>query len=89
MSSFNNGCLFLSLIQSKFPPSTIIPPIEVPWPPMYLVNECITIAAAIVMHSLTKYIGGHGTSIGGIIVDGGNFDWIKDRKRQPLLNELI
>ena len=43
--------------------------------------------AAIVMHSLTKFIGGHGTSIGGIIVDGGNFDWIKDRKRQPLLNE--
>ena len=43
--------------------------------------------AAIVMHSLTKYIGGHGTSIGGIIVDSGNFDWIKDRKRQPLLNE--
>ena len=39
------------------------------------------------MHSLTKYIGGHGTSIGGIIVDGGNFDWIKDRKRQPLINE--
>ena len=37
--------------------------------------------------SLTKYIGGHGTSIGGIIVDGGNFDWTKDRKRQPLLNE--
>ena len=43
--------------------------------------------ATIVMHSLTKYIGGHGTSIGGIIVDSGNFDWIKDRKRQPLLNE--
>ena len=31
--------------------------------------------AAIVVHSTTKYIGGHGTSIGGIIVDGGNFDW--------------
>ena len=43
--------------------------------------------AAVVMHSLTKYIGGHGTSIGGIIVDGGNFDWTKDRKRQPLMNE--
>jgi len=43
--------------------------------------------AAIVIHSLTKYIGGHGNSIGGIIVDGGNFDWIKDRKRQPLMNE--
>src|SRR4051812_35838450 len=33
--------------------------------------------AAIVMHSTTKYIGGHGTSIGGVIVDGGNFDWEK------------
>ena len=43
--------------------------------------------AAVVMHSLTKYIGGHGTSIGGIVVDGGNFDWTKDRKRQPLMNE--
>ena len=43
--------------------------------------------AAIVMHSLTKYIGGHGTSIGGIIVDGGNFDWVKDPKRQPLMNQ--
>ena len=39
------------------------------------------------MHSLTKYIGGHGTSIGGIIVDGGNFDWVKNAKRQPLMNE--
>ena len=39
--------------------------------------------AAVVMHSLTKYIGGHGTSIGGIIVDGGNFDWTANPKRQP------
>lgn len=31
--------------------------------------------AAIVIHSATKFIGGHGTSIGGLIVDGGNFDW--------------
>jgi O-acetylhomoserine (thiol)-lyase len=31
--------------------------------------------AAVVVHSATKFIGGHGTSIGGIIVDGGNFDW--------------
>ena len=43
--------------------------------------------AAIVVHSLTKYIGGHGTSIGGIIVDSGLFDWLKEPKRQPLLNE--
>jgi O-acetylhomoserine (thiol)-lyase len=34
---------------------------------------------AIVVHSTTKYIGGHGTSIGGIIVDGGNFDWVAAR----------
>tara|TARA_Y100001970_G_scaffold215377_1_gene263459 strand:+ start:4848 stop:6149 length:1302 start_codon:yes stop_codon:yes gene_type:complete len=43
--------------------------------------------AAIVVHSLTKWIGGHGTSIGGIIVDGGNFDWLKFPDRQPLFNE--
>jgi len=42
--------------------------------------------ASIVVHSLTKWIGGHGNSIGGIIVDGGNFDWGKDPERQPLLN---
>jgi O-acetylhomoserine (thiol)-lyase len=42
--------------------------------------------AAIVVHSLTKYIGGHGTSIGGIIVDSGLFDWTLDPKRQPLFN---
>jgi len=43
--------------------------------------------AAIVIHSLTKFIGGHGTVIGGILVDGGNFDWTADPKRQPLFNE--
>ena len=43
--------------------------------------------AAIVVHSTTKYIGGHGTSIGGMIVDGGNFDWAAHAKRFPTLNE--
>ena len=43
--------------------------------------------AAITMHSTTKYIGGHGTSIGGIIVDGGNFDWEKHADRFPMLNK--
>jgi O-acetylhomoserine (thiol)-lyase len=43
--------------------------------------------AAIVVHSTTKYIGGHGTSIGGMIVDGGNFDWAARRERFPTLNE--
>ncbi|MCX7382608.1 MAG: PLP-dependent transferase [Alphaproteobacteria bacterium] len=42
--------------------------------------------AAVVIHSLTKFIGGHGTSIGGIIVDSGNFDWEAHPARQPLLN---
>jgi O-acetylhomoserine (thiol)-lyase len=42
--------------------------------------------AAIVVYSTTKYLGGHGTSIGGIIVDGGNFDWERFPQRQPALN---
>jgi O-acetylhomoserine (thiol)-lyase len=42
--------------------------------------------AAVVMYSATKYIGGHGTSIGGVVIDGGNFDWEAHPKRQPLLN---
>ena len=42
--------------------------------------------AAIVLHSTTKYIGGHGTSIGGILIDGGNFDWAKHKDRFPMLN---
>ena len=42
--------------------------------------------AAISMLSTTKYLGGHGTSIGGIIVDGGNFDWEKHADRFPMLN---
>jgi O-acetylhomoserine (thiol)-lyase len=43
--------------------------------------------AAIVMHSTTKYIGGHGTSIGGVLVDGGNFDWEAHAERFPMLNQ--
>ena len=43
--------------------------------------------AAIVVQSTTKYIGGHGSSIGGIIVDGGNFDWETHAERFPGLNQ--
>ena len=43
--------------------------------------------AAIVVYSTTKYIGGHGTSIGGLVVDGGNFDWEANAERFPMLNE--
>ncbi len=42
--------------------------------------------AAVVVHSATKYIGGHGNSIGGLLVDGGNFDWAAYPDRQPALN---
>ena len=40
--------------------------------------------ANIVVHSATKFIGGHGTSLGGIIVDGGNFDWKASGKYAPI-----
>ena len=36
---------------------------------------------------INKFIGGHGTVIGGCLVDGGNFDWTANPKRQPLFNE--
>ncbi|WP_377298666.1 O-acetylhomoserine aminocarboxypropyltransferase/cysteine synthase family protein [Rhizobium sp. SGZ-381] len=43
--------------------------------------------AAVVVYSATKYIGGHGTSIGGAIVDSGTFPWRDLAERQPALNE--
>ncbi len=42
--------------------------------------------AAVVMYSLTKWMGGHGNSIGGVVIDGGNFDWEAHKQRQPALN---
>jgi O-acetylhomoserine (thiol)-lyase len=42
--------------------------------------------ADIVVHSLTKFLGGHGNSIGGMIVDGGKFNWLQN-KRYPMLSE--
>jgi O-acetylhomoserine (thiol)-lyase len=47
----------------------------------------LAMGAAVVMHSTTKFIGGHGTSIGGIVVDGGNFDWQAHAERFPTLNK--
>ncbi|MBE1301132.1 MAG: aminotransferase class I/II-fold pyridoxal phosphate-dependent enzyme [Alteromonadaceae bacterium] len=47
----------------------------------------IALGADIVIHSLTKYIGGHGTAVGGIIVDSGKFDWAGNKERFPMLNE--
>lgn len=42
--------------------------------------------ADIVLHSLTKFMGGHGNSVGGVLVDGGTFDWSKSGK-YPMLSE--
>jgi O-acetylhomoserine (thiol)-lyase len=46
----------------------------------------IDYGADIVVHSLTTVLGGHGNSIGGLIVDGGRFNWLQD-KRYPMLSE--
>ncbi len=43
--------------------------------------------ANIIMHSLTKYLGGHGNSIGGVLVDSGKFPWAEHKARFPRLNE--
>jgi O-acetylhomoserine (thiol)-lyase len=47
----------------------------------------IDLGADIVIHSLTKYIGGHGTTVGGIIIDSGKFDWAANKERFPMLNK--
>jgi O-acetylhomoserine (thiol)-lyase len=49
--------------------------------------RAVELGADIIIHSLTKYIGGHGTSIGGIIIDSGKFDWAANKERFPMLNE--
>ncbi|KHF24348.1 O-acetylhomoserine sulfhydrolase [Solemya velum gill symbiont] len=46
----------------------------------------IEYGADIVVHSLTKYMGGHGTTLGGIIVDSGKFPWDQNKERFPVLN---
>ncbi len=43
--------------------------------------------ADIVVHSLTKYIGGHGTTVAGVVVDSGKFDWAANKAKFPMLNE--
>ncbi len=45
------------------------------------------LGADIVVHSLTKYIGGHGTTIGGAIIDSGKFDWAAQKDRFAVMNE--
>jgi O-acetylhomoserine (thiol)-lyase len=47
----------------------------------------IDFGADIVLHSLTKFLGGHGTTLGGIIIDSGKFPWAQHAKRFPMLTE--
>ncbi|WP_061036207.1 MULTISPECIES: O-acetylhomoserine aminocarboxypropyltransferase/cysteine synthase family protein [Vibrio] len=47
----------------------------------------IEFGADIVMHSLTKYVGGHGTTLGGIIIDSGKFPWAQHKDRFPVFNQ--
>jgi O-acetylhomoserine (thiol)-lyase len=51
--------------------------------PTPLLCRAFELGADIVVHAATKYIGGHGTSIGGVIVDSGNFDWNAHKERFP------
>ncbi len=61
------------IVDSTVPTPALMKPIE--W------------GADIVVHSLTKYIGGHGTTLGGMIVDAGTFPWSEHAGRFPMLNE--
>ena len=47
----------------------------------------IEFGADVVVHSLTKFLGGHGTTLGGAIVDSGRFDWAKNPERFPAFNQ--
>ncbi|UAB70018.1 O-acetylhomoserine aminocarboxypropyltransferase/cysteine synthase [Vibrio sp. SCSIO 43132] len=47
----------------------------------------IQYGADIVVHSLTKYVGGHGTTLGGVIVDSGKFPWAQHKDRFPVFNQ--
>jgi len=54
--------------------------------PTPVLMKPIRFGADIVVHSLTKYMGGHGTSIGGIIIDSGKFPWAEHKARYPMLS---
>jgi O-acetylhomoserine (thiol)-lyase len=58
--------------------STVTPPV---------ITKPITWGVDIVVHSMTKYIGGHGNSLGGMIVDAGTFPWAQHADKYPMLSE--
>jgi O-acetylhomoserine (thiol)-lyase len=58
--------------------ATVTPPVT---------TKAISYGVDIVVHSMTKYIGGHGNSLGGMIVDSGNFPWAEHPDKYPMLTE--
>jgi O-acetylhomoserine (thiol)-lyase len=50
-------------------------------------SRVLDLGADVAVHSLTKFIGGHGTSIGGVVIDGGSFDWVAHAARFPGLTQ--
>jgi O-acetylhomoserine (thiol)-lyase len=52
-----------------------------------ILSRPIEHGADIVVHSLTKFVGGHGTTLGGCVVDAGRFDWRAQARRFPMFNE--
>jgi O-acetylhomoserine (thiol)-lyase len=54
--------------------------------PTPLMLKPIGFGADVVVHSLTKFVGGHGTTLGGAIIDGGRFDWTEQPERFPMFN---
>jgi len=54
--------------------------------PTPMMLKPIEYGADVVVHSLTKFVGGHGTTLGGAIVDGGRFDWSRQPERFPMFN---
>ena len=55
--------------------------------PTPILCRALDLGADVVVHSATKYIGGHGTSIGGVVVDSGRFDWTANAERFPGLTQ--
>lgn len=52
-----------------------------------IISKPLTLGADIVVHSTSKYICGHGTTIGGVVIDGGRFDWAAHAERLPMMSE--
>jgi O-acetylhomoserine/O-acetylserine sulfhydrylase len=78
-------CTFLILIFFSFNTGYLVQPIKlgadiVGMYPFFIIFSQISEAVSTTVHSATKWIGGHGTTIAGVIIDSGKFDWVKSGK---------